>query len=106
MNDREAKNVTIRITERRYKAGEAYACRMLVYPLAEGGYSAYCLRLPDIACQAATLDEAIANVVEQFRQTVLRYRAAGEPIPMIPWQEMKIPDLPGARKLHQTVHLP
>lgn len=103
MKDRKVNNVTIKITERRYKPGEAYGCRMLVYPLAEGGYSAYCLRLPEIACQAATLEEAVAKVVEEFRQTVLRHRAANEPLPMVPWQEVQVPDLPGARELHETV---
>lgn len=103
MNDRAANNVTIKITERRYKPGEAYSCQMLVYPVAEGGYSAYCLRLPEISFQAPTVDEAIAKVVEQFRQTLLRCRAAKEPIPMIPWQDVKVPDLPGAKEFHQTV---
>jgi predicted RNase H-like HicB family nuclease len=103
MNDREANNVTIKITERRYKPGEAYSCRMLVYPLAEGAYSAYCLRLPEIASQAATEDEAVEKVVEQFRQAVLGYRAAGERLPMVPWDKVEVPNLPGARVLHQTV---
>lgn len=103
MKHRNANNVTIKITERRYKPGEAYSCRMLVYPLAAGGYSAYCLRLPEISCQAATVDEAIAEVVEQFRRTILRCRAAKEPIPMIPWQDVKVPDLPGAKEFRQTV---
>ena len=103
MKDREANSVTIKISERRYKPGEAYTCRVLVYPLAEGGYSAYCLRLPEIACQGATSEEAVAKVIEGFRQTVIRCRAANQPIPMIPWDKVEVPSLPGAREVHPTV---
>ena len=103
MKDREANSVTIRISERRYKPGESYTCRILVYPLPEGGYSAYCLRLPEISCQAATSEDAVAKVIDEFRKTVLRYRVANQPLPMVPWDKVEVPDLPGAEELYPTV---
>lgn len=90
---------------RTFKPGEAYSCRILVYPLAEGGFSAYCLRLPEVACHGATAEEAIDNVVDAFRQTVLRYRTAGQRVPTVPWDEVQVPDLPGARELYRSVHM-
>ena len=107
MKDPKANNVTITISKPRvYKPGEAYSCRILVYPREEGGYSAYCLRLPEVASQGATSQEAVAKVIEVFRATVLRYRAAKQPIPWIPWDKVEVPDLPGAKELGPTVEFP
>lgn len=103
MNDRKANNVTITISKPRYyKPGEAYSCRILVYPQ-EGGYSAYCLRLPEVASQGSTSEEAVASVIELFRETVLRYRATKQPIPWIPWDKVEVPTLPGAKEVGPTV---
>jgi predicted RNase H-like HicB family nuclease len=103
MKNRKVNNVTIRISKpRHYKPGEAYSCRFLLY-LENGGYSAYCLGLPEVVSHAATGEETMAKVIEAFRQTVLRYRAAKQPIPWIPWDQVEVPDLPGAKELHPTV---
>ncbi|HQU44047.1 MAG TPA: type II toxin-antitoxin system HicB family antitoxin [Pirellulales bacterium] len=88
---------------RRYKPGEAKVCRILLYPDKEGGFSAYCLRLPDVASHGATAEEALDKIVEAFRETVLRYRAAKQPIPWVHWDKIKVPDLPGAKELRRTV---
>ncbi|HVA50221.1 MAG TPA: hypothetical protein VNH11_27955 [Pirellulales bacterium] len=107
MTDPELDGVTVTVSKPRcYKPGEAYSCHILVYPLAEGGYSAYCLALPEVAAQGATSQEAVAKVIEGFRETVLRCRAAQQPIPWIPWDKVEVPNLPGARELGPTVEFP
>jgi predicted RNase H-like HicB family nuclease len=88
---------------RRYKPGEAKRCRVLVYPDKEGGYSAYCLRLPEVVSHGATTEETMDKITEAFRAVVLRYRAAKKPIPWIPWDKVQVPDLPGAKELCRTV---
>src|SRR5487761_1790641 len=87
---------------RTYKPGEAYSCRVLLYPEKEGGYSAYCLRLPEVVSRGATAEEAMAKVIEAFRQTVLRYRAANQTVPWVPWDQVEVPSLPGSRELYPT----
>lgn|SRR5487761_1260133 len=93
----------VTIKERRYKSGEAYSCRILLYPEKTGGFSAYCLGLPEVVSHGATAEETINQIIDGFRETVLRYRAAKQPIPWVHWDKIEVPDLPGAKELRPTV---
>lgn len=62
-----------------------FECRAVICPEPEGGYSAYALRLPGVATQGDTIDEAVANMKEAFRGAVAVYQAENLPIP---WEDV------------------
>jgi len=59
----------------------AYECRVLLCPEPAGGFSAYALRLPGVASQGETEDEALKNVTEAFRAAIETYTEEGMEIP-------------------------
>ena len=64
-----------------------YECRVLLCPEAEGGYSAHALRLPGVATQGDTIDEALEYIKEAFRGAISVYREAKQ---QIPWEAITI----------------
>lgn len=62
-------------------------CRVLLIPEQEGGYSAHCIRLPGVVSEGESLDEAVQNISEAFREAIRCYRGAGE---SIPWQQIEL----------------
>jgi predicted RNase H-like HicB family nuclease len=57
-------------------------CNILLCPEDEGGFSAHCLNLTGVVSEGETEEEAIANLVDAFRETVLYYRSIGEAPPI------------------------
>jgi predicted RNase H-like HicB family nuclease len=70
-------------------------CRALVCPEEEGGYSVHCLNLPGVISQGDSFEEAIENITDAFRETVLYYRDANE---TIPWAEVDAPQVAGSKE--------
>lgn len=66
---------------------DTFECRALFYPEGDGGYSAHALRLPGVATQGDTLQEAVENLRDAFREAMLAYR---EQEMQIPWEEIEI----------------
>ena len=64
-----------------------FECHVLLCPEVEGGYSAHALRLPGVATQGDTIDEALENIKEAFRGAISVYREANE---QIPWEGITI----------------
>ena len=62
-------------------------CRVLLVPEEEGGYSAHCLRLPGGISEGETIDEALTNIADAFRESIRYYRDSGTGIP---WQEREL----------------
>jgi predicted RNase H-like HicB family nuclease len=65
----------------RYFPGNVFECRALVCPEEEGGFSSFALRLPGVASQGETEDEALLNLKEAFRGTLAAYLEGGMEIP-------------------------
>ncbi len=61
-----------------------YECKALFCP-EDGGYTVYALRLQGCATQGDTIDEAIANIKDAFRECILSYRDDGKEIP---WDDL------------------
>jgi len=59
----------------------AYRCDVVLAPEDGGGYSVECTNLVGVISEGATEQEALANVADAFRETVLYYQNAGLPIP-------------------------
>lgn len=66
----------------------AYQCRICVCEEAEGGYSAFAIRLPGVVSQGESLEEVLANIEDACREVIAEYLESGE----IPWQDA--PQLP------------
>jgi predicted RNase H-like HicB family nuclease len=64
-----------------------YECRAVFCPEEEGGFSAFCINLPGVISQGDTIDEAIENIADAFRETILYYRGANE---QIPWEDAEV----------------
>ena len=71
----------------RFLDDHVFECRVLLCPEVEGGYSAHALRLPGVATQGDTIDEALENIKEAFRGAISVYREANE---QIPWEGITI----------------
>ncbi len=72
-----------------------YECRALICPEAEGGFSAFALRLPGVVSQGETEEEAFANIVEAFQAVLRCYMDdAGE----IPWEDAEIERTKGCKE--------
>lgn len=71
----------------RHFTGNTYECRALICPEPEGGFSAFALRLPGVASQGETIEEAVTNLAEAFQGTLLTYLDSGLPIP---WEDLEI----------------
>ena len=74
-----------------YENGQAHVLIARLTEEKDGGYSSYAARLPGVASQGETIDEAMRNTEEAFRAAIESYREHGE---VIPWREMppKLPD--------------
>jgi len=68
-------------------ADNIFECRVLLCPEMEGGYSAHALRLPGVASQGDTIDQALENIKEAFRGAVSVYQEDDQ---QIPWEEITI----------------
>lgn len=66
---------------------QTYECRVLLCPEEEGGFSAHALRLLGVVSQGETKEEALENIREAFRGTILTYRESGQ---SVPWGEFEI----------------
>ena len=74
-------------------SGNTYECRILICPERDGGYSVFAMRLPGVASQGESVDEAIANIEEAFRETVRSYfDDTGE----VPWGDADIERVNGS----------
>jgi predicted RNase H-like HicB family nuclease len=67
--------------------GGVYECRALVCPEEEGGFSSFALRLPGVASQGETEEEALLNLKEAFRGALATYIDSGMEIP---WGEAAV----------------
>lgn len=83
--------VTVKIGEIRNFSGSMHECRTVICPEAEGGFSAYALRLVGVASQGETEEEAVENLKDAFRETLLAYDDLGM---NIPWGEVEIARTP------------
>lgn len=50
-----------------------YVCRSLLCPELDGGFSVHALRLPGVASQGDTIEEALENIADAFRGAVQYY---------------------------------
>lgn len=64
-----------------------FECRVLLCPEDEGGYSAHALRLPGVVSQGDSIEEALGNVEDAFRETLISYREDNRDIP---WAAVEI----------------
>lgn len=67
-----------------------YRCRVILCPEDDGGYSVLTWRLPGVASQGDTEDEAIANIAEALQAALQMYLEDGS----IPWQDIDDRDVP------------
>jgi len=65
----------------------AYECRVLLCPEAEGGYSAHAIRLPGAVSQGESVAEALENIADAFRAAISVYQERGE---AIPWKDLEL----------------
>ncbi len=70
--------------------GRTYECKALFCP-EEGGYTVYAIRLPGCVTQGDTLEEAIENIKDAFRECILSYSEDGKPIPWSSPEEFERP---------------
>ena len=63
------------------KRGNVFECRALLCPEPEGGYSAHALRLLGVVSQGESVEEALANLKDAFRETLRSYSEDNEEIP-------------------------
>ena len=70
--------------------GRAYACRVLLCPEAEGGFSAHAMRLPGVVSEGDSESEAIENLIDAFESAVRSYL---ETQMDIPWRD-EMPERP------------
>lgn len=64
-----------------YPDTAVYACDVLLCPDDDGGFSAHCLNLRGVVSQGDDEADAISNIRDAFRETVLYYRDKGQQIP-------------------------
>lgn len=67
--------------------GNTFECRAVICPEAEGGFSAFALRLPGVVSQGETISEALENIREAFRGAIVAYR---EQKMEIPWEDVEV----------------
>ncbi len=72
---------------------KALECRVVVCPEDEGGFAVHCVNLPGVISQGDTMEEAIENIADAFRESVLYYRGANE---SIPWKTVEIAPAAGS----------
>jgi predicted RNase H-like HicB family nuclease len=72
----------------------ALQCRALLCP-EETGFSAHCLNLPGVVSQGESEKEAIENIADAFRETILYYRSTDE---AVPWAEVPVEYPAGSRE--------
>ncbi|HEV7221400.1 MAG TPA: type II toxin-antitoxin system HicB family antitoxin [Pirellulales bacterium] len=68
-----------------------FQCHVILLP-EDVGYSAHCLNLPGVISEGDTEEEAIENIKDAFRETMLYYRSSGETIPK---ERIEVERLPG-----------
>jgi predicted RNase H-like HicB family nuclease len=70
----------------------AIECHALICPeQKDGGFSIHCINLPGVISEGETVDEAIDNITDAFRETISYYREAGQ---RIPWKNRVATELP------------
>jgi antitoxin HicB len=62
-----------------------YQCRVLLCPDENGGFTAHALRLPGVVSEGDSLEEAIANITDAFRESIRVYRDCKADIP---WEDI------------------
>lgn len=62
----------------------SYVCRFIVIPEEDGGFSVHATELPGVVSEGDTVEEAIENIKDAFRESILSYKEAGESIPWAP----------------------
>jgi len=83
-------------------AMEAYQCRALLCPEPEGGFSAHCVNLRGVISQGDSEAEAIENIADAFRETLLYCRDSGEK-PL--WGSVEVDAPPGTKEKWILVRL-
>lgn len=68
-------------------AGQTYECRVLLCPETDGGYSAIALRLPGVASQGDSVEDALKNISEAFAAAIAVYL---EDVGQIPWADVEV----------------
>jgi hypothetical protein len=65
-----------------------YDCRVIVSgPDAQGRLFGRVTNLPGLSTSARTERELLTQLVQQFKQTLMRYRSEGQPVPWNPHPE-------------------
>lgn len=76
----------------RFEHEEAIECHALVCPEPkDGGFSIHCINLPGVISEGETVDEAIDNITDAFRETISYYRESGQ---KIPWKKRVATEVP------------
>ena len=68
-----------------------YRCQALLCPESDGGFAVFARRLPGVASQGETEEEALSNLAEAFRGAIQMYLEDGG---SIPWQDIDKSDIP------------
>lgn len=79
----------------------AFRCNFLLCP-EDAGFSVHCLNLPGVVSQGDDESEAIANICDAFRETVLYYRESGQ---KIPWGPVEVERSAGCREKSVVVRI-
>jgi predicted RNase H-like HicB family nuclease len=82
---------TIR-AERLWKThNRTYICHVWLCPEDEGGFSVFALRLPGVASQGQTVEEALANIADAVKVSIEQYL---EQFGSIPWSDVNADWIP------------
>lgn len=94
--DRKGSDASIELTawEVSSEGSEAYQCVAMLCPEDEGGFSVHCLNLPGVISQGDDEAEAIANIIDAFRETLLFLKESGE---RPAWREPDAEAIPAAK---------
>jgi len=60
---------------------QSRVCRALFIPESEGGFTVIATRLPGVASQGETVEEATDNIRDAFSAALAAYLESGDPIP-------------------------
>ena len=84
-------NATIFLEQ--FEHDTALRCDALLCP-EDTGFSIHCLNLDGVVSQGETEAEAVENIKDAFRETVLYYREMKQ---VIPWHNVEMERAPGCR---------
>jgi predicted RNase H-like HicB family nuclease len=95
-HDRFASNDLQIVKEYKLEAfgSSTFECRVVLSP-EQCGYSAHALDLPGVVSEGDSLEEALENVADAFREAILSYRDEQKDIP---WKRVQVDRLDGSKE--------